>query len=45
MVLDDFGLAPMSDEFKRDQLEIVDGRLDKASTLITSQLPVDHWHT
>jgi DNA replication protein DnaC len=44
LVLDDFGLAPMSDEFKRDLLEIVDDRFDKSSTLITSQLPVDRWH-
>jgi DNA replication protein DnaC len=44
LVLDDFGLAPMSDEIKRDLLEIVDDRFDKKSTLITSQLPVDQWH-
>jgi DNA replication protein DnaC len=44
LVLDDFGLAPMNDEFKRDLLEIVDDRFDKTSTLITSQLPVDQWH-
>jgi DNA replication protein DnaC len=44
LVLDDFGLAPMSDEIKRDLLEIVDDRFDKKSTLITSQLPVDAWH-
>jgi len=44
LVLDDFGLAPMSDEFKRDLLEIVDDRFDTRSTLVTSQLPVDRWH-
>jgi DNA replication protein DnaC len=44
LVLDDFGLAPMGDEIKRDLLEIVDDRFDKSSTLITSQLPVDQWH-
>lgn len=44
LVLDDFGLTPMSDEFKRDLLEIVDDRFDKTSTLITSQLPIDRWH-
>jgi DNA replication protein DnaC len=44
LVLDDFGLAPMSDEIKRDLLEIVDDRFDKKSTLITSQLPIDQWH-
>lgn len=44
IVLDDFGLAPLSDEIKRDLLEIFDDRFDKTSTLITSQLPVEQWH-
>lgn len=44
LVFDDFGLSPISDEIKRDLLEIIDDRFDKKSTLITSQLPVDHWH-
>jgi DNA replication protein DnaC len=44
LVLDDFALTPMSDEFKRDLLEIVDDRFDKTSTLITSRLPVDCFH-
>jgi DNA replication protein DnaC len=29
----------------RDLLEILDDRYDRRSTLITSQLPVDQWHT
>lgn len=32
------------EEVKRDLLEILDDRYDRKSTLITSQLPVDHWH-
>lgn len=44
LVLDDFGLAPMGEEVKRDLLEILDDRYDRRSTLITSQLPVDQWH-
>lgn len=44
LVLDDFGLTPLADPFKRDLLEIVDDRFDKKSTLITSQMPVDAWH-
>ncbi len=44
LVLDDFGLAPLSDETVRDLLEILDDRYDRRSTLITSQLPVDQWH-
>lgn len=45
LVIDDFGLVPMSDDVKRDLLEIFDDRFDKTSTIVTSQLPVDRWHT
>jgi DNA replication protein DnaC len=45
LYLDDFGLSPLSEQSKRDLLEILDDRYDKKSTLITSQLPVDQWHT
>ena len=44
LVVDDFGLSPLSDQTVRDLLEIVDDRYDRRSTLITSQLPVDQWH-
>lgn len=45
LVLDDFGLAPLSAETVRDLLEILDDRYDRRSTLITSQLPIEQWHT
>ena len=44
LVLDDWGLAPTSDEQRRDLLEILDDRCERRSTLVTSQLPVAHWH-
>ena len=44
LVLDDFGLAPLTDDTVRDLLEILDDRYDRRSTLITSQLPIDQWH-
>lgn len=44
LVLDDFGLAPLTAENRRDLLEILEDRYDKGSTVITSQLPVEHWH-
>jgi len=44
LVLDDWGLAPMSDANRRDLLEIIDDRYQRSSTLITSQLPVQAWH-
>lgn len=44
LYIDDFGLTPLSDQSKRDLLEILDDRYDKQSTLITSQLPIENWH-
>jgi len=44
IVLDDWGIAPISADSRRDLLEILDDRYERKSTLITSQLPVDKWH-
>ncbi len=44
IVIDDWGLAAPSDEEKRDMLEILEDRHDRASTIVTSQYPVDRWH-
>ncbi|KAF0219283.1 MAG: ISPsy14 transposition helper [Geobacteraceae bacterium] len=44
LILDDWGIAPLSSEQLRDLLEIIDERYHKSSTLITSQLPVANWH-
>lgn len=43
-VLDDWGLAVLDGERRRDLLEILDERYQTRSTLVTSQLPVAHWH-
>jgi len=44
LVFDDLCMAPLSDEQQRDLLEILDDRFNVRSTLVTSQLPVEHWH-
>jgi DNA replication protein DnaC len=44
VILDDWGLAPLSDENRRDLLELLDDRYDRRATVVTSQLPVNHWH-
>jgi len=44
LVLDDFGLAPLSDPQRRDLLEILEDRYGRRATLVTSQLPLEHWH-
>ena len=44
LILDDFGLAVLTDPERRDLLDVIDDRHGVASTIITSQLPVEHWH-
>ena len=44
IVLDDWGLNPLTQPERADLLEILDDRVGTRSTLITSQLPVEHWH-
>ena len=44
LLIDDFGLAPMADSERRDLLELIEDRHGHASTIMTSQLPVEHWH-
>jgi DNA replication protein DnaC len=44
LILDDWGLAALSDENRRDLLELLEDRHDRRATLVTSQLPVAHWH-
>jgi DNA replication protein DnaC len=44
LILDDWGLAPLSDTQRRDLLEILDDRYQRTSTIVTSQLPLKHWH-
>jgi DNA replication protein DnaC len=44
LVLDDWGLAPLTDPGRRDLLEILDDRYDRRATLVASQLPVENWH-
>jgi DNA replication protein DnaC len=44
LILDDWGLAALSDENRRDLLELLEDRHDRRATIVTSQLPVEHWH-
>ena len=44
LLLDDWGLASLTSAQGRDLLEIVDDRHGRASTIVTSQVPVAHWH-
>jgi len=44
LILDDWGLAPLGDRERRDLLELIEDRAGRRATLITSQLPIEHWH-
>lgn len=44
LVLDDWGLTPLTETQRRDILEIVEDRHGARSTIITSQLDVKKWH-
>jgi len=44
IVIDDFAIAPLGSRERNDLLELLDDRVGVRATLITSQLPVEHWH-
>jgi len=44
LVLDDFGLSPLTKDERHDLLEILEDRHGNRATLVTAQLPLDHWH-
>ncbi len=44
LILDDFGLKPLTQSERLDLLELIDDRHGRRSTLLTSQLPIAHWH-
>src|SRR5712672_3852877 len=44
LILDDWGLSVLNPPERRDLLEILDDRNGRASTISTSQIPVEHWH-
>lgn len=44
LVLDDWGIDKFVKEQRHDLLEIMEDRHGRHSTLVTSQLPVKHWH-
>ena len=44
LIIDDFGIAPLTDTERRDLFEVVDERQGHGSTIITSQLPIESWH-
>lgn len=44
LILDDYGLDTLTEDQRRFLLEILEDRYESCSTIISSQLPVKHWH-
>lgn len=44
LVIDDFGMSPLTETERRDLLEVLEDRYSRRATLVTSQLPFEHWH-
>lgn len=44
LVIDDWGIDPVTPERRTDLLEIIDDSYDQRSIIIASQLPIEHWH-
>src|SRR5690606_26432028 len=45
LILDDFGLKELNSDARIALLDILEDRYGVGSTIITSQLPVDSWHS
>ena len=44
LIIDDWGLEPLTQSQKNDLLEIMEDRHNNKSTIFTSQLPLTKWH-
>ena len=44
LILDDWGLAKLTECQRQDLLELVEERYGVRSTVIMSRLPIDKWH-
>lgn len=45
LILDDWGLEIFGKEHRHDLLDLLEERHDRKSTLVTSQVPVENWHS
>lgn len=44
LILDDWGVSPLTERARQNLLEIIDDRVPGGSVMITSQLPTSTWH-
>ncbi len=45
LLIDDWGLAPLGEQGRRDILEVFEDRHGARSTVMVCQIPVEQWHT
>lgn len=44
LIIDDLALQPLAPSQAADLLEVIEDRGQRRSTVVTSQLPISHWH-
>jgi len=44
LIIDDFGLHSINDNYRQALMDILEDRYDRTSTIVTSQIPVSAWH-
>ncbi len=44
LLIEDFGLSPMSKPDRQELLEVIEDRHLTSSTVVTSQLSLENWH-
>jgi len=44
LILDDFGLTPITPNTRQGLMEVIDYRYDKTAIIFASQIPVKEWH-
>jgi DNA replication protein DnaC len=44
LILDDWAMAKLTAEQRRDLMEVIDERHQRASTILATQVPIGRWH-
>jgi DNA replication protein DnaC len=44
VILDDWGMTALDGPTRSDLMELIDDRAGTRATIVTSQLPIEHWH-
>ena len=44
LILDDWAMAKLTVEQRRDLMEVIEDRYQRASTILATQVPIDRWH-